>query len=216
MKRILIIFLALLICFPTAFARKKKKRSGTIEKNVYTDAAYNFKLTLAENWKRQLQKPKSNFRIVLNQKDYKIPPDLMQYPNLAEVPELKVYMCQESMPPGVYVDSLTSEEYSTKTKKELLQDLLSLKELVIFTGLKKISKSNIKIDGKRAVKWVGTSNYINDLGMGESDPRTFSFAIVCVQNGENMLVFTLSTEVIYFPEILEEAMKMIESLKWEG
>ena len=216
MKRLIIFSLAILICLPTAFARRKKKKSGVIENNVYTDAKYDFKLTLLENWDRELQKPDSDFRIVLNQKEHEIPPDLMQFPQLAEVPELKVFSCKQTMDPKVFIDSLVSPTYSTDTKKELFKDLVALKEKVEFTGFKTTQRMSIKIDDKKAAKWEGTTNYINDLGMGETIPRTYAFGIVCVQNGEEMLIFTLSTEQMFFQEVLKEAMTMIESLKWEG
>ena len=42
MKRFLMVGLALLMCVSIADARKKRERSGEIDKGVYTDTDYGF------------------------------------------------------------------------------------------------------------------------------------------------------------------------------
>jgi len=111
MKRLLIVFLALLICVPSVLARKKSKKSGVIENNVYTDAKYNFQVTILENWEAKLQKPKKMHRLELTQKNHEIPPELMQFPSMAMVPVLNFHIGEVDMPPAVYVDSLVSKSY---------------------------------------------------------------------------------------------------------
>ena len=63
MKRFLIILLALLVCIPSVYARKKSKKSGVIEDNIYTDAEYDFTIKILENWEAKLQKPKKMIRL---------------------------------------------------------------------------------------------------------------------------------------------------------
>jgi len=214
MKRLLIIFLALLICTPAAFARKKSKKSGVIKDNVYTDAKYGFKITLLDNWKPELQKPKKMLRLELTQDDHEIPPELMQFPSMAFVPTLIFHVGEVDMPPGVFVDSLVSLTYSSDVKNDALKDLTSLEEKITYDGLKTTQKNIIKIDGKEACQWQGTVNYTKTLGMDDTIPRIYSVGIVTIKNGNLMLTCMLECENMFFTDIFTETLKMVKSVEW--
>nr|MBN2278090.1 hypothetical protein [candidate division Zixibacteria bacterium] len=214
MKRLLIIGLVLLICMPTAFARKKIKKSGEIENNVYTDSQYDFTLTLLENWKPELQKPDNDVRLILNQQNHEIPPDLMQFPALAKVPELVILVGKVPMPPAAFADSLASDSYKSDVKKELLKDMIALEENVSFQGLKTTAKKLIEIDGREAVQWEGVANYIKNLGMGETISRTYAVGMVAVQKNKETIIFMLECERSFFVSVFGEVLTMSQSLKW--
>ena len=214
MKRLLIIFLALIVCMPGLYARKKKDKSGKIKDLVYTDASYGFQLTLLENWTAKLQKPKSDFRIILSQKDHEIPPALMPYPHKAMVPELKVYITEIKLGPLAFIDSLVSMKFKSDAKKAILSDILFLEEGVIYDGLFPDVRKGIKIDEKPAGKWEGHADYTVKQGITETTSRSYGTGFVTVKNGDKMLIFQLSCERRFFPKIFKEVITMAESLKW--
>ncbi|MBN2226964.1 MAG: hypothetical protein JW763_06335 [candidate division Zixibacteria bacterium] len=214
MKRLLVFGLIILICLPSAFARKKRPKSGDIDKNVYTDAEYDFKLTLLENWEPELQKPDKKIRLVLQQKDHEIPGELMAYPGLAKVPTLEFYIVEEPMLPGALVDSIASNSYKSDNKKEILSILLQLEENLFFDGLNRENKSSLEIDGKKAARWDGGSHFTKKLGMDETIPRTYGVGMIAVKNGKYTLFCLLDCEKAFYNDLMKEVLTMVESLKW--
>ena len=214
MKRFLIVFLVLLFCVPGAFARKKSKKSGVIDDNVYTDAQYDFKVTILENWEAKLQKPKKMHRLELTQKDHEIPPELMQFPSMAMVPALNFHIGEVDMPPAVFVDSLISNSYSSDMKKDVYKDLLALEENVTFDGLKTTRKDRIEIDGKEACQWQGTVHYTKKLGMGDTIPRIYSVGMITIKNGDLMMTCMVECENMFFADIFTEVLEIVKSVKW--
>jgi len=215
-KRLLIIFLAVLICMPAAFGRRKSKKSGDIEKNVYTDNTYEFTMTLQENWKVDLQKPNDLRRMELVQKDYEIPPELMQFPHMAQTPTLEIYVSEEGdkMTPTVFVDSLTSLTFTSKVKKEIMKNIISLEEKVTFDGFTQTQKNILEIDEKQAMQWVGSAKYTKDLGMGETIPRSYGVAFITIKNGPYIVTFALKCEEMFLADVFKEMKQMAESVKW--
>jgi len=213
-KRLLMIGLALLVCFSVADARKKKEKSGEIDKGAFVDSQYGYQFSVLENWDAELQKKGSDFRVVLTQKDYKIPPELMPTPQLARVPTIDVYIC--SMPFGAleFIDSLASESYSSGDKKDIMREILALDENVIYDGLKMSRRTPLKIGDLDAAQWEGTANFVVKQGTFETSKRSYAVGFVVVKNGDSMLSFTITCEGTFFPEILKEATTMIQSLKW--
>jgi len=214
MKRLIIIILALVICIPTVQARKKSAKSGTIKDNVYTDSEHGFMFTLPENWVPKLQKQKKDLRLILNQKDFEIPPELMPYPTLTEVPELKVLIIEQPYPAQAFVDSIVKYEYSSDAKKEVFKDILALEEKVIFDGLTPDKKMKKKIDEKWGYQWEGSAHFTKKLGMGDEIPRTHAVGIYAVKNGDKTLVFLLTCENTFFNKIFKEITTMVDSTKW--
>ena len=214
MKRLLVFGLVVLVCLPSAFARKKRPQSGDIDKNVYTDAKYGFKLTLLENWEAELQKPDKQLRLVLQQKDHEIPGELMAYPGLAKVPTLEIYVVEESLHPGALVDSIASNSYKSDNKKEMLKTLLQLEENLYFDGLTRENKASLEIDGKKAVRWDGGSHFTKKLGMDETIPRTYGVGMVAINNGTYTFFCLLDCEKTFYNDLIKEVMTIVESLKW--
>ncbi|MFH2036102.1 MAG: hypothetical protein ABIJ45_06835 [Candidatus Zixiibacteriota bacterium] len=214
MRRLLILILVVLVCLPSVYARKTKAKSGEIENNVYIDSKYDFQLTLLENWKAKLQKPKDICRLILTQEEHAIPPALMQFPLLARTPNLEIYIADEELTPGALVDSLTSNSYKSDLKKQIMHEILILEENISFDKFIKTQKNLIEIDGKRAVQWAGSAESIKDLGMGETDPKSYGVAFIAVKNEKQVIVFALTCENMFLPEIFSEVYKIASSLKW--
>jgi len=214
MKRLIVIVLVLLTCLPALYARRKSPKSGEIKKNVYTDATYDFKFKLLENWDPELRKPDDNIRLVLQQEDHEIPPDLMQYPQMARVPEMEVYITEMDMHPSVFVDSMVSQTYSSDVKNDILGPIKVVEERISFEGLRTLNKRSTMIDSLEAVIWQGTVHFIKDLGMGETIPRTYAVGFIGVKNGDLMLAFMMSCEEMFVGDVFTEVIEMAESLQW--
>ena len=215
MKRFLMVGLALLMCVSIADARKKRERSGEIDKGVYTDTDYGFQFNVLDNWDGELQKKDSDFRVVLTQKDHKIPPALMPTPQLARVPTIDVYICEPGFGSALeFIDSLTSWTYSSGDKKKILREILTLEENVVYDGLKPSRRTSLEVDGLEAGQWEGTAEFTVKQGTFETSKRSYAVGLVEVKNGKYMLSFTITCEGTFFPTILKEATDMIKSLKW--
>jgi hypothetical protein len=214
MKRFIVILLAMLICIPNIYARKTRALSGKIENNVYTDSKYGFSIKLLENWERKLQKPKSNLRLDMKQKEHKIPPELENYPNMVQIPRLEIFIFDEKMRPDAYVDSLTSETFKSKSKKEILKEIIVVEENLVFDGFKKAQMDAIRVNDKAAVQWAGSVNFTKKLSMVDSTPRSYGVGFIVVSNGEQIIVFSLYCEQAFLSDIFSEVYKMAESLEW--
>jgi hypothetical protein len=214
MRRSLIVVLAFLMFLPSAYARKKRPKAGEIVDSVYTDAKYDFQFTITGKWEARPMDPNDDYRLELTQKDYKIPPDLMQYPTLAKVPDLNVYIGKVEMSPPAFVDSVLSDSYKSDIKKDIMKPTQIVEEGVEFNGLRQTAKKIIKIDDKEAVQWEGVAEYTKKLGMGETIPRSYAVGVVGIKNGDYLLIFMLSCERTFFPEVFGEVLTMANSVKW--
>ena len=68
---IVVLILAFTLCNATGpFAKPKK--TGEVNKNVYTDSEFGFRITGLDNWKVKNQKEPSLLRLIMTQKNYKV------------------------------------------------------------------------------------------------------------------------------------------------
>ncbi len=214
-KNLLIVLMAVLVTVPALYARPKPKRAGDIEKGVYTDKEYGFSFKILDNWKTELQKPGSDMRLDLQQEDYEIPPELMPYPSMAQVPELEIYVYKSDMTAGQFIDSLESSTYSSDAKKHILNAIYALEEKVFFTGLERDGKQTIDVGDLKVIKWQGKMNFRKKLGMDDTIPRVYGLALYAVKHKDDMLTFTLVCEVSYLNDIVKQVEEMIKTLKWK-
>jgi len=73
MKKLLIwsgLFFFVLPWFATSYVQAEK--TGKVDKNVYTDSKFGFKITTLGNWKVKSEKEPSLARLVMTQKNYKV------------------------------------------------------------------------------------------------------------------------------------------------
>jgi len=61
-----------LILAMTSPSFAKKKKTGEVKKNVYTDAKFGFQITALSNWKVKTEKEPSLLRVLMTQKNYKV------------------------------------------------------------------------------------------------------------------------------------------------
>jgi hypothetical protein len=121
MRRLFIFFLAFVLSFNFALARKKEK-AGEMKDSVYYDNDYGFSLIVPDDWNSSIKKEKSNVRLILTKKQYDIPTEYTHAPSYTQVPKVTVYADTSSMPLQMFVDSLLSDEYKSKQKNDILQE----------------------------------------------------------------------------------------------
>jgi hypothetical protein len=73
MRKLLILTIALLLIF-TSFISPyaKPKKTGDVERNVYTDSEFGFRINGLDNWKVKNQSEPSLVRTIMTQKNYKV------------------------------------------------------------------------------------------------------------------------------------------------
>ncbi len=73
MKKLLILTVTLLFAFLSITnSYAKAKKTGKVEKNIYTDSDFGFQITGLKNWKVKAQKEPSLVRVIMTQKNYKV------------------------------------------------------------------------------------------------------------------------------------------------
>ena len=155
MRKITIFFLILMICSPIVFARKPKDKAGKVVDRVFTDKKYNFQLTITDLWKYKVNKNKNNFRLVLTKAKYEIPSDYKDAPDYTMIPRINVFADTTSLSVPAFIDSLLSDSFKSKQKKEIYKEF----EILSSSGGSGMKKEKIRprksrtleIDGKRGV-----------------------------------------------------------------
>ena len=214
MKRFVILCLALAVCAPAVNARKKQKKAGTITDSVYHDNQYGFDLTLHENWKAKISKDKEKARLLLTQKNFAIPSDYIDAPDYTHTPQLVLFVDTSTFGVHTFIDSLTSDEYSSKQKKEILKEFEFLNE----PDRVPRRRSRLEIAGESAVLWKAQAKYMKEVmesassTSGKRVRREYGGAIAAVKVGENVILFHLMTEWEFFEPVLLEVLPMIKSL----
>ena len=73
MRKVMVGLISLgLILAMTSPCFAKKKKTGEVKKNVYTDTKFGFQITALSNWKVKTEKEPSLLRVLMTQKNYKV------------------------------------------------------------------------------------------------------------------------------------------------
>ncbi len=215
MKRLLIaVFLVAL--FFSLVSAKKKDLAGSVENGTYLDDIYNVSLVIPDAWDFSLKKSKSPVRIILSKKQYDIPIQFQNAPNLTTVPKIVMYIDTTSLNVDQFVDSLLSEQYKSKQKNNILSQFKSLFGNAL---VKRRSKQSIgDITGVRIatqmkytveVPWAGSESDRADVVSDFYGGSTF-FA----KDGNNIVMLQLVCEWRYFDVLEKDFVKMLDGLKF--
>ena len=214
MKKLLLLILALLLTVPTADARRKSKKAGGITDNVFRDNVYDFELTIHDNWKAKIGKEKASVRLYLTAKNYGIPSDYMDAKDYTKVPELVVFVDTSSLSAHTFIDSLTSRDFKSGQKSDILKDFAILNEPELIP----MQRSRMEIGGESALLWKAQAKYKKEVSTsvtstsGKLVNRSFGGAIAAVKIDKYIVLFQVMSEWEFFDAVLEEAQPMIESL----
>jgi len=224
-RKLLLICLIVVIAVPSVFAARKKVYAGKVSDYVYTDKKYDFSLNLNEEWKYKIKKNSSDFRLVLTKIDYPTPPEYASAPDYTKIPKMVVYVVQTDLAPRAFVDSLLSDDYKSKAKKEIMKEceILNLIKSTGFVPERLVTrkKKSLKIDERKGFYWTGQAKYTNEVSTSASSiggkrvKGGFGGTVVVVKDGENMILFHAMSEWNYFETLFTDAMKIIETLKFK-
>ncbi len=213
MRYLISIILAILIVVPQGYAKKKKAKAGKISDNIYKDIKYNFQFELPENWERKVQKEKSNLRLLLTQKDPKVPDELMMTPEYAMVPSFFIYINESPLKPSEFIDSMISETYKSKIKDDIYMDLIPEDDNIEFHGLKTSKIRKITLDEITGINWLGTASFTFESGTHKKN-LTYTTFCIAVKKEKNMLLFLGRCEIQFVDEISGILLNMANSLNW--
>lgn len=227
MRKTILVLLIISMSVPGAFARKPRDKAGTVSNHVYTDKKYNFNITFNDNWKYKIKANKEHYRLYLTQMDYEIPPDYLNAPDYTLIPKILVFVDTTSLSVPAFVDSLLSEKYKSKQKKEIS------KEFELFNSsfgsstlvLEKIvprKRKNIKISGVKSLFWTGLVKYRHEIststafsgGGGIRVYGGYGINIIGVKKKNRIFLFLTQGEWVYFDNIINQALELAKSLEW--
>ncbi len=222
MRRIVILTVFLALGLSTAWAGRVKDLAGTVENNIYNDKKYNFSLTLNSDWKYTLQKNEDNFRLLLTQRNYDIPPGYISAPDYTQIPRIVLWTDTSSLSALAFLDSLVSNSWRSEQKKELLKEFEILSS-VPASGTQREQavprgRKPVDVGGQQGLLWQAKSKYVKEIETsagalaGTRVTGAYGGAIVAVKQGERVFVFHLMTEWDFFDAILGQALKIIGTL----
>jgi hypothetical protein len=225
MKKVVISFLTIMAAVSGAHAGRQKDLSGTVENNVFTDKKYNYTLTLNENWKYTLQKNEENFRLLLIQRNYEIPAGYVNAPDYTQIPRIVLWSDTTSLHPFAFLDSLVSDGWRSPQKKELLKEF-EIINVVPAAGTSREAaiprgRKPVDVGGEQGVLWQAKSKYVKEIELsagaqaGTRVNGAYGGAIVAVKHDNRIFVFHLMTEWDFFEPILQQALGIIGTMKFE-
>ena len=216
MKRLLIIASLFILLVPSADARRKRDKAGDINKDTYVDKKFGFSLKLDEQWKVKINDNDDNFRLVLVQKNYLIPPDYADAPDYTKVPRVVVYADTTSMGLTAFVDSLVSNTYKSDQMSTIKKEF----EILWEQELVPRGEDRLDVAGEKAVRWTGQAKYVKEVATSASSIGgkrvygAYGGAIIGVKKKDTIVLFHVMSEWQYFQAVLDETMVFVNSLAW--
>jgi len=226
MRKIVILFMLSFLVTSVGYARRHRAKAGKVSKNVYVDSKYDFKLTLQDGWRYKIFPNKSNFRLVMTEVNYDIPPVYLSASDYTKIPRLVIYADTTSLSAAAFIDSLVSNTFKSKQKKEILKEfeiLSNFTGISGFTAEKLVQRKRevIRVSGARGTLWTGQVKYRNEVSTSASSIGAkrvygaYGGAIIGIKKGNDIILFHLITEWNYFDNILKEVTKMVNTLQWK-
>ena len=211
---------------PSVFAKKKKPKSGKIKDGIFTDSKYNFQLTIPEGWKAKTQKDKSNFRLILVQKNYEIPGIYMNVPDYTYIPKISVYVCESSMSLFQFLDSLISPTYMSDSKKEIFNEFEIINYRSVGDGTQREkttsrSRGALNFNDIKGVYWQGVSNYTRNITLSASSAGgkrvsgKYMGGVGIIKMDEKLILFHVMCESEFFKTVWGQTESFIKTLQFK-
>lgn len=219
MKRLLVGLISLVLILSVVspcFAKKKK--TGEVKKDVYTDAKFGFQITALDNWKVKTRKEPSLLRVFMTQKNYKMSriPGASKYTtaipsililadttslSVAEVETCIFQKCDKLENEDDYImqlDLIHNAEYLGIGDVTL--DSLPARMYTLQQKYKKVVE-----DEKERTSPLGSSVIIEDFLAGH---------VILFKKDKNIYVVQFSCEREFFAPTNEEFQKIMKSWKF--
>lgn len=225
MKRLILVVLALAVCFSLADARRKAAKAGEFENGWFVDSEYGFKFQVPDGWSVSIKEKDDPVRLVLVQKNYQVPPDYLDAEDYTQVPRMTVYVAESEWSAIAFRDSLLSKSYENEQKKGIMKYFEILNDMAVGEGTKREAvitkdRKSIYVDSLPGASWFGKSQYIKSITLSASSQSgkrvygDYAGTIVVVKNGDKILLFHLMTEGMFHAAVWNELQPMMQSIEW--
>jgi hypothetical protein len=234
MRRTTTVLLVVLLAASAVDARRPKDKAGKVSDGVFVDKKFTYKLVLSDDWKCKVGDNEDKYRLSLTQLSYEVPPQYMEVESYTKVPRIVVYVDTTSMSGPALVDSLLSDSYKSDQKKEIYKEFEIINEGSVGGGLtreKLIPRDRRPMDiaGEAGILWTGRVKYRNEIATGkvkyskvtktniEETKRVYggyAGAIIGVKKGNMIILLHSICEENYFESVLEESLRLANSLAW--
>jgi hypothetical protein len=204
---------AVLLAVPAAEAKRKSKKAGEITGDLYQDNTYHFQVKIHDNWKPKIGKENDKVRLVLTQRNYGIPQDYLNAPDYTQIPQLIIYVDTSSLGAQAFIDSLTSLDYKSDQKGDILKEFEILNE----PDQVPMQRTRLEIAGEPALMWKVQAKYMKEIQASASSNtgtrvrRSYGGAVTAVRIGSNIVLFYCAVEWEFFESVMTEVVPMLES-----
>ncbi len=214
MKRLVLIALTLILTFSWADARRKKEYAGAVKDMVYQDSKFDFQIKVNDNWKYNIGDADATARLILIQKKFGIPSDYKDASDYTYIPKMVVWADTSSMSAPTFMDSLLSNNFKSKQKKEIMAefDILSQSD-VIPKG--RIMKT---MSGETAVVCDWEAKYAKDIATSTSSDavihvnRKYHGQIVAMKHAGVLYLFHTMCEDEFREPVAADVNGMLNSI----
>ena len=219
MRRLLIwtmMFLFVLLGATCSYAKAKK--TGKVEKNVYTDSEFGFQITGLDNWKVKTQKEPSLVRVIMAQKNYKASniPGASRY--TTAIPAILVLADTTSLSLKQVEESLLKEGKLLQNRDEFMikLDLISNSEYLEIHDVMIDSVPARDYTLKQPYKKTGEDIRVRDPVYGSSVIIQDFLAghVILFKKGKNIYVVQFFCEREFYYPVNSEFHKIIGSWKF--
>jgi hypothetical protein len=216
MRRLKMILMALgLILLVTHPCFAKKKSTGEVKKNVYTDSKFGFQITGLANWKVKSEKEPSLLRVLMTQKNYKISTASGSAQYTTAIPTILILADTTSLSLADVESSLFQNGEKLKNREDYMMNLdlipnseyLGIGDVTVaglparLYTLQQKYKKTIE-DIKQRTSPMGNTVIIEDFLAGH---------VLLFKKGNNLYIVQFSCEREFFAPTNEEFQKIIKS-----
>jgi len=219
MKKLLVLTIMFLFVFVGASSSYgKAKKTGEVDKNVYTDSEFGFQITGLKNWKVKTQKEPSLVRVIMTQKNYKVSsiPGASKY--TTAIPTILILADTTSLSLKQVEESLLKEGKLLQNKDDFMikLDLIFNSEYPEVHGVMIDSVPARDYTLKQPYKKTGEDIRVRDPIYGSSVIIQDFLAghVILFKKGKNIYVVQFSCEREFFYPTNSEFQKMIGSWKF--
>lgn len=195
----------------------KKKKTGEVKKNVYTDSKFGFQITALSNWKVKTEKEPSLLRVLMTQKNYKISRIAGATRYSTTIPSILVLADTTSLSLAEVESCLFQEGKKLKNKDAYMM------KLDLIHNSEYLGKGNVLIDSLPARMYTLQQKYkktVEDMREWNSPMGStviiedfLAGHVILFKKENNIYVVQFSCEREFFAPTNEEFQKIIES--WE-
>ena len=219
MKRVMIGLISLgLILSVTSPCFAKKKKTGEVKKNVYSDSKFGFQITGIPNWKVKTEKEPSLLRVFMTQKNYKMSRAPGASRHTTAIPTILVLADTTSLSLAEVESCLFHKGKKLKNKDDYMikldlipnSEYLGIGDVMIDSlparmyTLQQKYKRTVEDIRKRASP-LGSTVIIEDFLAGH---------VILFKKGNNIYLVQFSCEREFFAPTNEEFQKIMKSWKF--